>query len=137
MLAWNHPAEILLLCLTLCFIALFYYVETRVSISPIIPMRFIQMPPMIAVFAYGLPILFAFDRLLYSFGTYLEAGSFDTGSTFGDWTLTCVYLGRPFGTIFGSILIRRYRNSNLAGDLGIAISLAIAGALVRSYLHSR
>ncbi|KAF2810816.1 uncharacterized protein BDZ99DRAFT_385719, partial [Mytilinidion resinicola] len=145
LLPWNHPVEIILLSLTPFFVSLFYYVETRVATSPIIPMRFIRMPAVIAVFACGLPINFAFDQLLYSFGTYLEARSFNASSTFSDWALTCVYLGRPFGTILGGIVIRHqpllyaFFDLGLAvsGDLGIAISLATTGALVKSNLHSR
>ncbi|KAK0642089.1 hypothetical protein B0T16DRAFT_516684 [Cercophora newfieldiana] len=83
---------------------------------------------------------FVFDQLRFSFGTYLAARSFGSASSFPDWALTCIYFGRPVGTIASDqpMLIAFYGLSMaLYGDLGIAISLAAEGSLVRSKLQTK
>ena len=62
-MAWNHPAEIALLCLTPFGFALFCLIETRIAAFPIIPTRFIRMPSVIAVITCAFPIVFAFNQV--------------------------------------------------------------------------
>ena len=63
MFPWNHPVVITLFCLTPVFFALFYYVETRVATTPIVPMRFIHNKYIVAVLACTLPFNFVFDQV--------------------------------------------------------------------------
>lgn len=63
MIPWNHPVEIPLIYLTPIFVVLFYIIETRIAVSPIIFMRFIRMPAIMTVFAYCLPISFGLDHV--------------------------------------------------------------------------
>ena len=62
-LPWNHPGEITLLCLSPLAILLFYHVESSIAASPIVPMRFIRMPTVIAVLACYFPIVCAFNQV--------------------------------------------------------------------------
>lgn len=62
-LPWSHPLEILLILLTPLFLLLFYFEQTRLAPSTIVPIRFVRMPSVVAVFAYGLPINFALDQV--------------------------------------------------------------------------
>ena len=70
-------------------------------------------------------------QLRFSFGTLVEARSFQTGGAFGDWALTCIYLGGPLGQILSGILIRRYRRFkpfllvNILADIVIYICFAL------------
>jgi ABC-type transport system involved in cytochrome c biogenesis permease subunit len=64
-LPWSHPVEILLFLLTLVFVTLFYRVEKKVAITstPIVPLRFVQSPAIMIVFACGLPAWFAWNQV--------------------------------------------------------------------------
>ena len=62
-LPWNHPVEIALLIFAPLGVILFYLVETRVASHPIIPMRFIRLPPVIAVLACYSPIVCTFNQV--------------------------------------------------------------------------
>ncbi|PVH81307.1 hypothetical protein DL98DRAFT_416709, partial [Cadophora sp. DSE1049] len=145
--AWRSPVVISIFCLSPVLAALFYYAETRVATTPIVPKRFIQNRHIAIALACALPMKFAFDQLRFSFGTYLQARSFGRETPFTDWALTCVYLGRALGTIVCGLLIRRYHQPLLyaffglsqavSADLGIAISLAAEGTMVRSKLNNK
>ena len=65
-LPWNHPGEILLLCLSPLALALFYYVESSIAASPIVPMRFIRMPATMAVLACYFPIVCTFNQVMFN-----------------------------------------------------------------------
>ncbi|EPE33003.1 MFS general substrate transporter [Glarea lozoyensis ATCC 20868] len=204
---WGHPVVITMFCLSPFLVALFYYADTRLASTPIVPKRFVQDRNIAIALACTLPMKFVFDQLRFSFGTYLQARSFGKDSSFDDWALTCVYLGRALGTIGCGLLIKRYRrfkpylkaviivdliiyfcfalgvmqkpkfapilafigategfaeglwlvailslvdaedqpllyaffglSQAVSGDLGIAISLAAEGTLVRSKLHAK
>ncbi|KAL8952553.1 MAG: hypothetical protein Q9222_001543 [Ikaeria aurantiellina] len=125
-------------CLTPAFIGLFYYAETHIAITPILPKRFLQNRHVAIALACTLPMKFVFDQLRFSFGTYLEARSFGSDNTFSDWSLTCVYLGRSLGTILSGILVRRYRRFKPFLQLNILIDVIIylcfALGLIREYL---
>ncbi|KAK0344089.1 hypothetical protein LTR59_009843 [Friedmanniomyces endolithicus] len=169
---WSHPLVIVLLSITPLFVAGFYYVDTRIAITPIVPRRFIFNRNVAIALACTLPMKFVFDQLRYSFGTYVAVRPFTNPTGFSDWALTCFYLGGPLGTVFAGLLVNRYRRFkpflqlniladiviyacfsagwinqpllyaffdlalSIAGDLGIAISLATEGSLVKSRLAS-
>lgn len=61
--AWNHPAVIILLCLTPASTALFYYTETRLALTPIVPKRFIRDRHIAIALACTLPMKFCFDQV--------------------------------------------------------------------------
>ena len=79
-------------------------------------------------------------QLRFSFGTYLEARAFGKDSSFSDWALTCVYLGRSIGTILGGALVRRYRRFKSFLQLNIVVDLLIymffALGWIREYLRA-
>jgi len=61
-LAWNHPIIIILLCLTPALIGLFYYAETHIAVTPIIPKRFIRDRNIAMALACTLPMKLCFDQ---------------------------------------------------------------------------
>ena len=64
---WNHPVEIFLFCFTPFALGLFYFIESRVAVFPIIPSRFIKMASVIAVVACAFPVVFAFNQVFPGF----------------------------------------------------------------------
>ncbi|EHK99906.1 putative Uncharacterized MFS-type transporter C3E7.06c [Glarea lozoyensis 74030] len=137
---WGHPVVITMFCLSPFLVALFYYADTRLASTPIVPKRFVQDRNIAIALACTLPMKFVFDQLRFSFGTYLQARSFGKDSSFDDWALTCVYLGRALGTIGYQPLLYAFfgLSQAVSGDLGIAISLAAEDTLPRgSELHQR
>ncbi|KAK5120023.1 hypothetical protein LTR85_007099 [Meristemomyces frigidus] len=125
MFPWHHPLVITLLCLTPAFVTLFYYVDTRVAATPIVPKRFLRNKHVAVALACTLPMKFVFDQLRFSFGTYLEARTFHSENSFSDWALTCIYLGRPLGTIGSGILVRRYRKYKRFLQLNIIADIVL------------
>lgn len=61
--AWSHPVIIILFCLTPPFIALFYYAETHIAITPIVPKRFIHNRNIAIALACTLPMKYVFDQV--------------------------------------------------------------------------
>lgn len=61
--AWRHPVVIIMFCLTPILITFFYYADTRIAITPIVPKRFVQNRYVAIVFACTLPMKFAFDQV--------------------------------------------------------------------------
>jgi uncharacterized RDD family membrane protein YckC len=49
--AWSHPIVTNMFCLTPILIAFFYYADTRIAITPIVPKRFVQNRYVAIVFA--------------------------------------------------------------------------------------
>lgn len=62
-LSWSHPIEIFLFFFTPFALGLFYFIETKVAVFPIIPSRFIKMASVIAVVACAFPVVFAFNQV--------------------------------------------------------------------------
>ncbi|KAK0252867.1 hypothetical protein LTS09_012024 [Friedmanniomyces endolithicus] len=58
---WSHPLVIVLLSTTPLFVAGFYYVDTRIAITPIVPRRFIFNRNVAIALACTLPMKFVFD----------------------------------------------------------------------------
>ncbi|KAF7857976.1 hypothetical protein EAF04_009333 [Stromatinia cepivora] len=133
--AWNHPVVITMFCITPVPIALFYYTETCIASTPIVPKRFIQNRHVAIALACTLPIKFVFDQLRFSFGTYLEARSFGHESPFTDWALTCVYLGRAFGTIISGVLIKQYRRFKPFLQANIVVDLIVYLCFALGWMH--
>lgn len=64
---WSHPVVIFMFCLTPVLIALFYYAETRIAITSIVPKRFIQNKHVVIALACTLPMKFVFDQVSLQF----------------------------------------------------------------------
>lgn len=141
-LPWSHPVVIILFGLTPVFIAMFYYAETRMAMTPVIPKRFITNRNIAVALACTLPMKFCFDQvghtlrsipeklidlwqLRFSFGTYVEARSLGHKTPFSDWALTCIYLGRSLGTLLSGIVVRRYRKFKRFLQINIVIDVLI------------
>jgi hypothetical protein len=141
---WNHPVMIILLGVTPILFVAFYYADTKLADTPIVPQRFIRHKYIAIVLGCTLPMKFVFDQvrlsfsftlgyldsanqkqLRFSFGTYLAARSFSNGSAFSDWALTCIYFGRALGTIVSGILVRRYRGFKIFLQLNILVDLVL------------
>ena len=60
---WDHPVVLTLLGITPVFIALFYLVETRVAITPIVPKRFLHNRNIAIALVCTLPMKFVFDQV--------------------------------------------------------------------------
>lgn len=60
---WSHPVVIIMFCLTPVLIALFYYAETRIAVTSIVPKRFIQNRHVAIALACTLPMKFVFDQV--------------------------------------------------------------------------
>jgi hypothetical protein len=60
---WSHPVVITMFCLTPALIALFYYTDTRIARTPIVPKRFIQNRYILIALATTLPMKFSFDQV--------------------------------------------------------------------------
>lgn len=74
-------------------------------------------------------------QLRFSFGTYLEARSFGSESSFSDWALTCIYFGRSGGTIISGILIRRYRRFKPFLQLNIVVDIVIYACFALGWIR--
>ncbi|KAK0787803.1 hypothetical protein LTR91_019700 [Friedmanniomyces endolithicus] len=139
---WSHPLVIVLLSITPLFVAGFYYVDTRIAITPIVPRRFIFNRNVAIALACTLPMKFVFDQvgtqlrasrvaevdrtqLRYSFGTYVAVRPFTNPTGFSDWALTCFYLGGPLGTVFAGLLVNRYRRFKPFLQLNILADIVI------------
>ncbi|KAJ5611889.1 MFS general substrate transporter [Penicillium herquei] len=114
---------------------LFSYAEKRIATVPMVPSRLIKNRNVAIAFVCTLPMKFVFDQLRFSFGTYLEARALGKESSFGDWALSAVYLGRLFGTIGGGILIRRYRKFKKFLQLNILVDFIIYLCLASGFMH--
>lgn len=73
--AWNHPVVITMFCLTPALIALFYYADTRIAMTPLVPKRFIRNRHIAIAFACTLPMKFVFDQV----GLFQGTGSCSFG----------------------------------------------------------
>ncbi|MCJ1447812.1 MAG: hypothetical protein MMC23_008324 [Stictis urceolatum] len=124
-LPWSHPAVIVLLCLTPPLVFVFYRVETKAGLMPILPMKFIKMPSALAVFACAFAVVFAFNQLIYSFALYIEARALGHESTYIDWALTFVHLGRPVGVFFSGLLIKRLVKFKRMLQINIVVNLIL------------
>lgn len=61
--AWSHPVIITMFCLTPVLISLFYYVDTHIALTPIVPRRFIHNRDVAIALACTLPMKFVFDQV--------------------------------------------------------------------------
>ncbi|KAL3489021.1 major facilitator superfamily domain-containing protein [Aspergillus germanicus] len=138
-IAWSDPVVILLFLSTPVLISLFYYIETHIATSPIVPKRLVQNKNVAIALACTLPMKFAFDQiprqLRFSFGTYLAAQSFGHESSFNDWALTFIYFGRSLGTLMSGLLVRRYRKFKRFLQVDIVIDIVIYACFALGLMH--
>ncbi len=151
---WSHPLVIVLLSITPLFVAGFYYVDTRIAITPIVPRRFIFNRNVAIALACTLPMKFVFDQvgtqlrasrvaevdrtqLRYSFGTYVAVRPFTNPTGFSDWALTCFYLGGPLGTVFAGLLVNRYRRFKPFLQLNILADIVIYACFSAGWISRR
>ncbi|KAF2691227.1 hypothetical protein K458DRAFT_399128 [Lentithecium fluviatile CBS 122367] len=76
-------------------------------------------------FAYGLPINFTLNQLLFRFRTYFQARSFEGSPTFSDWAVTCAWFSRPFGAVLSGILSRCHHKFKLLLKTNIIVIVIV------------
>ena len=65
MFPWDHPVVLTLLGITPVLLVLFYLVETRVAITPIVPKRFLTNRNIAIALVCTLPMKFVFDQVSF------------------------------------------------------------------------
>ena len=61
--AWPHSATVILYCLTPVFIALFYYSETYVAVTPLLPKTLLRNRNVAYAFVCLIPMKFSFEQV--------------------------------------------------------------------------